>query len=67
MSYCCLLWSSLQRQQKQRPETTSGGKSLWHNGTHCVDGAPTSQENFMLFVSIVLIFMPEILSFSRTI
>lgn len=44
-----------------------GCKSLWHNGTHCVAGAPTSQENFMPFVSIVLVFMPEILLFSGTI
>lgn len=42
-------------------------KSLRHNGTHCVAGAPTSQENFMPFVSIVLVFMPEILLFSGTI
>lgn len=44
-----------------------GCKSLRHNGTHCVAGAPTSQENFMPFVSIVLVFMPEILLFSGTI
>lgn len=74
VSYFRLFLSSLQKQQKQRRKTTSGVrrggggcKSLRYNGTHCVAGAPTSQENFMPFVSIVLVFMPEILLFSGTI
>jgi len=62
-----LMLSWLQRQHKQRRKTTSEGKSLQHNGTHCAAGAPTSRGNFMPFGSIVMIFMPEILLFSRTI